>query len=230
MVDSGTTTVHIMPSFALYLIRVFEEMGIDRKKDTKLRVMLLGDEPVPLGEIGELVYTTPTREAMPLIRYRSGDLASFIPEPGACGRAYRRISRIQGRKDDMIVWKGVNIFPIQIDRVLIEAPCVEATYLVILETENDVDTMKIQVEVTEECLQGDAKNNEALRTGIVNALQSELLVRPKVELPPWAQFGYQKLKRQKRLSIEEHCKDHRLRGWSQKTGFLLEQQPTTERR
>jgi len=259
IVDFGTTMVHIMPSFALYLVKVFEEMGIDPKRDTKLRTMFLGaelhseetrkriemfygadaydsyglsemngpgvafechlkaglhiwedayiveiidpegDEPVPFGEVGELVYTTLTREAMPLIRYRSGDLASFIPEPCACGRTHCRISRIQGRRDDMIIWKGVNIFPIQIDRVLMEVPCVGGTYLVILETENDVDTMKIQVEVKEEFLKGDSKNNEALKTGIVNALQSELLVRPEVELLPLGTIPVSEVGKAKRV-------------------------------
>ena len=139
---------------------------------------------------------------MPLIIYRSGDLATFIPEHCVCGRTHCRISRIQGRKDDMIIWKGVNIFPIQIDRVLMEAPCVEGTYLVILETENDVDTMKIQVEVKEEFLKGDSKNNEALRTGIVNALQSELLVRPEVELLPLGTIPVSEVGKAKRVIDE----------------------------
>jgi len=259
MVDFGTTMVHIMPSFALYLFKVFKEMGIDPKRDTKLKTMFLGaephseetrkriemfygadaynsyglsemngpgvsfechlkdglhiwedafivevidpegDEPVPVGEVGELVYTTLTREAMPLIRYRSGDLASFIPEPCACRRTHCRISRIQGRIDDMIIWKGVNIFPMQIDRVLMDIPEVEGTYLVILETVNDMDTMTVQVEVKEEFLKGDSRNNETLRTGIVNALQSELLVKPEVQLVPLGTIPVSEVGKAKRV-------------------------------
>ncbi len=240
MRDFGTKVTHIMPSFAIYLMKVFKDMGIDPKRDTKLRIFFLGaephseetrkrietfydvdaynsyglsemngpgvsfechlkdglhiwednyiveiidpegDEPVPMGEVGELVYTTLQREAMPLIRYRSQDLASFIQEPCKCGRTHCRISRIQGRVDDMIIWKGVNIFPLQIEKVLMEIPEVQETYLVVLETENDVDRMIIQVEVRESFLKGE-KSYE-LQARIVNSLQAELLAKPEVQL------------------------------------------------
>jgi len=242
MVDFGTTAIHIMPSFALYLMRIFEETGIDPKEDTKLKTIFLGaelhseetrkriekyygaeaynsyglsemngpgvsfechlkdglhiwednyivevidpegEEPVPLGEVGELVYTTLNREAMPLIRYRSQDLASFIPEPCACGRTHRRISRIQGRVDDMIICKGVNIFPIQIEKVLMAIPEVKESYLVTLETRKEVEAMTVQIEVMETFLNSD--DSQALRTRIIDALQSELLVKPDVQLVP----------------------------------------------
>ena len=133
-----------------------------------------------MGEVGELVYTTLQREAMPLIRYRSQDLASFIQEPCDCGRTHCRISRIQGRVDDMIIWKGVNIFPLQIEKVLMEIPEVQETYLVVLETENDVDRMTIQVEVRESFLKGE--KSDELQARIVNSLQAELLAKPEVQL------------------------------------------------
>lgn len=257
MVDFGTTAIHIMPSFALYLIRVFEEMGIDTREDTKLKTIFLGaephseetrkriekyygadaynsyglsemngpgvsfechlkdglhiwednyivevidpegEEPVPLGEVGELVYTTLNREAMPLIRYRSQDLASFIPEPCACGRTHCRISRIQGRMDDMIIWKGVNIFPMQIEKVLMEIPEVKETYLVTLETRKEADAMTVQVEVMETFLKSD--DSQALRTRIIDAFQSELLVKPDVQLVPKGTIPVSELGKAKRV-------------------------------
>jgi phenylacetate-CoA ligase len=259
MIDFGTTVIHIMPSFALYLIKVFEKMGIDPIKDTKLRVMFLGaephseetrkriegrygveaynsyglsemngpgtsfecrqreglhiwednfiveiidpegDEPVPQGAVGELVYTTLFREAMPLIRYRSGDLAYFLSEPCPCGRTHRRISRIQGRVDDMIIWKGVNIFPIQIDGILMDFPEIDGTYLILLEDKDDVDQMTVQVEMKEEFLKGDQQKIEGLKRRIIDALQSELLVRPEVQLVPIGTVPVSEVEKAKRV-------------------------------
>ena len=156
-----------------------------------------GEEPVPLGEVGELVYTTLNREAMPLIRYPSQDLASFIPEPCACGRTHCRISRIQGRVDDMIIWKGVNIFPMQIEKVLMEIPEVKETYLVTLETRKEVDSMTVQAEVMETFLKSD--DSQALRTRIIDALQSELLVKPDVQLVPKGTIPVSELGKAKRV-------------------------------
>jgi phenylacetate-CoA ligase len=141
-----------------------------------------GDDPMPIGEVGELVYTSLNREAMPLIRYRSRDLASLIPEPCACGRTHCRISRIKGRVDDMIIWKGVNVFPMQIDAVLMTIPEVAGAYLVVLETANDVDTMTIKIEVAEEYLMGE--KSEKLQRRIAGMLQSELLVKPEIQFTP----------------------------------------------
>jgi len=242
MGDFGTTVIHIIPSYALHLWKVFEEMGLDPKKDTKLRIALIGAEPhsdatrqrieemygveafnsyglsemngpgvafecpeksgmhfwedhffvevidpktlkvLPAGEEGELVFTTLTREAMPLIRYRSKDLATIFAEPCRCGRTHRRISRIKGRSDDMFILKGVNIFPIQIDTILMNIAAVGTNYLVILERENFQDTMIIRVEVRPEFFKGELRQLENLRRQITEALKSELLVTPKVEL------------------------------------------------
>ena len=259
MVEFGTTAIHIMPSFALYLIKVFEKMGIDPIKDTKLRLMFLGaephseetrkrieglygakaynsyglsemngpgtsfecpireglhiwednfiveiidpegNEPVRVGTVGELVYTTLRREAMPLIRYRSGDLASFLSDPCACGRTHRRISRIQGRVDDMIIWKGVNIFPVQIERVLMDFPEIDGTYLVLLEDKDDVDQMTVQVEMKEEFLKSDLQKTEALKGKIIEALQSELLVKPEVQFVPVGTVPVSEVEKAKRV-------------------------------
>ena len=156
-----------------------------------------GDEPLPIGEIGELVYTTLRREAMPLLRYRSGDLACFIPEPCACGRTHRRISRIQGRKDDMIIWKGVNIFPSQIEKFVMENPEVSENFLVTLETKGIIDTMTIQIETRNEFLEG--KRSEELRKKIAESFQSELLVKPQVVLVPIGTLPVTELKKAKRV-------------------------------
>jgi phenylacetate-CoA ligase len=141
-----------------------------------------GDEPVPPGATGELVYTTLAREAMPLIRYRSGDLAYFFSAPCSCGRTHRRISRIQGRVDDMIIWKGVNIFPMQIESVLMDIPEIKGSYMVVLETDNGVDRMTINIEVGDAYLVGE--KSERFRERIVDMLQSELLVKAEIQFVP----------------------------------------------
>ncbi len=257
MVDYGTTVAHIMPSFALYLMKIFEKMGVDPRHDTKLKTFFLGaeshseetrnrieafygvdaynsyglsemngpgvsfecpskeglhiwednyiveiidpegDEPTPAGNIGELVYTSIAREAMPLIRYRSRDLAYFIPEPCACGRTHNRISRIQGRMDDMIIWKGVNIFPMQIDGILMEIQETAGTYQIVLATDNDIQSMTIQVEVNEAHIKGE--KSEELRKRIVNSLQAELLVKPEVQLVPVGTIPVSEVEKAKRV-------------------------------
>ncbi len=242
MGDFGTTVIHIIPSYALHLGKVFGEMGLDPKKDTKLRIALIGAEPhsdatrqrieemygleafnsyglsemngpgvafeclekagmhfwedhfivevidpktqrvLPDGEEGDLVFTTLMREAMPLIRYRSKDLAAVFPEPCRCGRTHRRISRIKGRSDDMFILKGVNIFPLQIDTILMATAEVGTNYQVVLERDNFEDKMIVQVEVRPDFFKGDLRQLERLRRQITEALRSEILVTPKVEL------------------------------------------------
>ena len=137
---------------------------------------------LPDGEEGELVYTTLNREAMPLIRYRSKDLAAIFSEPCRCGRTHRRISRIKGRSDDMFILKGVNIFPLQIDTVLMNVAEVGTNYQVVLERENFEDRMIVKVEVRPELFKGDLRQLENLRRRVTESLKSELLVTPKVEL------------------------------------------------
>ena len=122
------------------------------------------------------------REAMPLIRYRSKDLAAIFPEPCKCGRTHRRISRIKGRSDDMFILKGVNIFPLQIDTILMNVPEVGTNYLVVLDRETFEDRMSVRVEVRPEIFKGDLRQLDNLRRKITEDLRSELLVTPKVEL------------------------------------------------
>lgn len=139
-------------------------------------------EPVEDGETGELVLTSLTREAMPLIRYRTRDLTSFAPAPCPCGRTHRRLSRIQGRTDDMLIVKGVNIFPLQIERVLMSMPQVGTNYLIVIDREGYTDRLTVRVELTADAFLGDLEQLQSLRAGIADALRQEILVRPRVEL------------------------------------------------
>jgi phenylacetate-CoA ligase len=240
MQQFGTTAVHIIPSYALFLLNTFASLGVD-PRDLPLRLAYIGAEPysagtrqrveeaygvkayncyglselngpgvafecpeqngshvwedsfllevldpetlepVPPGVVGELVFTNLTRQGMPLLRYRSRDLASYDDHPCPCGRSSRRISRIQGRTDDMIILKGVNIFPIQIDRVLMAMPEVASNYLVELTQEGINDTMVIKVEIKQDYFQEELTFLKNLQKRITNALKSELLVTPKVE-------------------------------------------------
>jgi len=242
MIDFDTTFIHIIPSYALHLTAVFEEMKVDPRKNTKLKGAFIGAEPhsekmrkviedfygfkaynsyglsemcgpgvafecpcqngmhvwednflmeiidpvtlkrVPDGEEGELVMTTLLREGMPIIRYRTRDLTRIIPGPCECGRTHRRIERIKGRSDDMIILKGVNIFPIQIEKKLMGIPGVGTNYVIILEREGFNDTMIVKVEVQKEFFLGDLKQLEGLRRRIVEELKSDILITPKVDL------------------------------------------------
>jgi phenylacetate-CoA ligase len=242
MQDFGTTIIHAIPSYALHLLSVFEQTGIDPKRDTQLKIAYLGAEPysehtrnrveeglgakvfnsyglsemsgpgvafecpeqngmhiwedaylvevlnpstlepMPDGQEGELVLTTLDREAMPLIRYRTRDLTSIVPGPCPCGRTHKRIARIKGRSDDMFIIKGVNVFPMQVETLLMSVPEVGRNYQILLENEGPMDTMTVRVEVQHEFFNGDIKSLKALQQRITAALKDELLFTPKVAL------------------------------------------------
>ncbi len=139
-------------------------------------------EPMPDGEIGELVLTTLDREAMPILRYRTRDLTRFIPGDCPCGRTHRRIDRIIGRSDDMFIIKGCNVFPIQIEKVLMQIPDVGHNYLIVLDTKKENDEMLIQVEVRKEWFTGDMQALEKLGKRIAREVRDEVLTTPKVQL------------------------------------------------
>ena len=139
-------------------------------------------EPVPNGEVGELVITSLNRQAMPLIRFRTRDLTRILPEKCPCGRTHIRLDRFKGRSDDMLIVKGVNVFPLQIETVLMNSPEVGTNYSIVLETINDVDVMTVNVEVREEIFTGDIKGLNKLSDTITTELKSELLFTPKVKL------------------------------------------------
>ena len=105
-------------------------------------------EPLPDGEVGELVFTTLTKEALPLLRYRTGDLASLTREPCACGRSFARMSRIVGRTDDMLIIRGVNVFPSEIERALLAVPELAPHYQLVVERPGHLDELTVQVEGT----------------------------------------------------------------------------------
>ena len=136
-------------------------------------------EPVSDGQTGELVLTSINREAMPLLRYRTRDLTSIIPGPCACGRTHRRIHRITGRSDDMLIVRGVNIFPQQIERVLMSMPQIGRNYLIQLE---GLDEMTVKVELSPSGFDGQVGHLTQLQNEVAEKLRAELLVRPKVEL------------------------------------------------
>jgi phenylacetate-CoA ligase len=241
MQQFGTTAIHIIPSYALYLLKTFADQNLD-PRDLPLRLAFIGAEPhsedmrrrieaayglkaynsyglsemngpgvafecpeqngmhvwedsflmevlypntlepVPPGETGELVFTNLTRQGMPLLRYRSRDLASYDDTPCACGRSFRRLSRIMGRTDDMLIIKGVNIFPMQIEKVLLAMPEVGTQYLVELTRKDFSDVMLVKVEVQQNFFQEDLRHLKQLQKRITIALKNELLVTPQVEL------------------------------------------------
>jgi len=104
--------------------------------------------PLPDGELGELVITTLTKEAFPLIRYRTGDITRLIPEPCICGRTSTRMERISGRTDDMLIIRGVNVFPSQVESVLLMSPQVEPHYRLIVGRKGALDSLDVQVEIS----------------------------------------------------------------------------------
>ncbi|MEA3486989.1 MAG: phenylacetate--CoA ligase, partial [Thermodesulfobacteriota bacterium] len=242
MQDFETTVVHIIPSYALHLSSVFEDVGVDPRNDTQLKIAFLGAEPhsekmrekiegfygikaynsyglsemdgpgvafecqyqngmhiwednfiveiidpdtlepVPEGEEGELVLTTLLRDGMPILRYRTKDLTRIIPGACECGRTHARLERIKGRTDDMLILKGVNIFPIQIEKKLMDISGVGTNFLIILERKGFNDHMIVKIEVQKEFFLGDLKQLENLRHRIVEELKSDILITPKVEL------------------------------------------------
>jgi phenylacetate-CoA ligase len=139
------------------------------------------DQPAQEGEIGEMVLTSLKREAMPLLRYRTRDLTSLISEPCACGRTHRRFNRITGRSDDMLIVRGVNIFPQQIERILMSVPQVGRNYVILLE---GLDNLTVRAELSPGAFDGQVDHVTALELQLVEKLRAEIWVRPKVELVP----------------------------------------------
>ncbi len=139
-------------------------------------------EVLPDGQVGELTLTTLTREGMPVIRYRTHDMTRIIPGDCPCGRKHRRIERILGRSDDMFILKGVNIYPMQIEQVLMAIPEVGQNYLIKLESDGNRDTMRVMVEMRQEKYVDDMRLLKALQEKIAHRLFDEILVTPVVEL------------------------------------------------
>jgi len=242
MREFGTTVIHILPSYALRLATHVREMGLDPKKDLKLRIAFVGAEPhteetrrkieetwgikaynsyglsemcgpgvafecpeqsgmhiwedhfhveivdpesgkpLPEGECGELVLTSIRRTGTPLLRYRTRDLTRIIPGPCPCGRTHRRIDRILGRSDDMMIINGVNIFPQQIEQTLMRIPGIGANYLIEIHEENFMDKLHVSVEMSADAFQGTLSGVEGLHGRVLAALKEETGVTPVVKL------------------------------------------------
>lgn len=241
--DFGTTAIHAVPSYVTRLYEVMQEIGVDPRRDTHLRVLAIGAEPhseeqrkrieqmlgvkaynsfgmsemcgpgvafecqeqnglhfwedyyiveivnpetlepVPDGEIGELVLTTLNREAMPLLRYRTRDLTRVLGRSCPCGRNHIRLDRMRGRSDDMMVLRGVNIFPIQIEKILMQFKELANNYLITLTTDEDNDNMTVEVEL-EELFTDDYQRLLSLEKEIKRRLKDEILLTPHVKLVP----------------------------------------------
>ena len=141
-------------------------------------------EPVPDGEKGELVFTTLTKQGTPLIRYRTRDITFIIADECSCGRTTRRIHRLFGRTDDMMIIRGVNVFPSQIENALVGIKGVEPNYLITVDRnpKTHLDEAELQVEVSSEVFSDETKNLEALRSNIDNVMKSKLGIHLKIKL------------------------------------------------
>ncbi len=139
-------------------------------------------EPLGPGEVGELVITTITKEAFPMIRYRTRDITYLNPEPCICGRTHVRMGRVMGRSDDMLIIRGVNVFPSQIESVLMEIEEVEPHYQLIVDREGNLDTLTVLVEVGESAFSDEVKKLQDLSKKIEKNIKEYLGVSAKVKL------------------------------------------------
>lgn len=138
-------------------------------------------EPLPPGETGELVLTTLTKEGSPLIRYRTRDITSFDTTPCKCGRTFVRINRLTGRTDDMLIIRGVNVFPTQIESILLDAG-MSPHYRIVLGKEGSLDTLEVRVEITEELFSDAIKDLQQREKRIEKTIKEFLGVTAKVRL------------------------------------------------
>ena len=134
------------------------------------------------GKEGELVITTITKEGIPLIRYRTRDITSISYEPCICGRTHARIARMSGRSDDMLIIRGVNVFPSQIESILMGVEGVEPHYLLIVDRKENLDTLEVQVEVGEQLFSDEVKHLQALSSRIEKQIKEMLGVTCRVRL------------------------------------------------
>ena len=138
--------------------------------------------PVADGETGELAFTTLTKEGIPLIRYRTKDLTSIDHSPCECGRTSARISRFKGRVDDMLIIRGVNVFPSQIEAALVDVEEVTPHYMMIVDRVNNLDTLEVQVEIDPKFYTDEVRAIEALTKKIAHVIQQALGISAKVKI------------------------------------------------
>lgn len=139
-------------------------------------------EPLPYGEHGELVITTLDKEGMPLLRYRTRDIASLDNTPCACGRTTVKLRKITGRSDDMLIIRGVNVFPSQIESVLLKNPSVQPHYHINVDRVNNLDTLEILVELSPEAFSDKVADVEAIRSKLAAEMASGISVSAKITL------------------------------------------------
>ncbi len=141
-------------------------------------------EVLPPGEEGELVFTTLTKEAVPLIRYRTRDISRLNPTPCRCGRTFHRMGRVMGRSDDMLIIRGVNVFPSQIEAVMVGIEGLEPHYQLIVDREGTLDTLEVQVELTETLFAGadEVKVLQKLEKRLIKDMKDYLGITAKVKL------------------------------------------------
>ena len=139
-------------------------------------------KPIGAGETGELVFTTLTKEGIPLIRYRTKDLTSISYDKCECGRTLARISRFKGRSDDMLIIRGVNVFPSQVEAALLEMGETTPHYMMIVDRVNNLDTLEVQVEVEERFFSDEIKELENLTKKIAHTIQQAIGLAVKVKL------------------------------------------------
>lgn len=242
MRDLGVTAIACTPSYFLHLIDEGKKMGIDFRRDTKLKHGIFGAEPwtvemresieretgivahniyglteisgpgvagdcvhrtglhifedhfypeiidpetlepLPDGEFGELVFTTLDRTGMPMLRYRTRDVTRILTGTCPCGRTMRRIDRINARSDDMLIIRGVNVFPSQIESGLLSVDKVLPHYQIVVDRINNLDILEVKVEVTPETFSDDIKSLEALKKKIGAAIQHIININAKITL------------------------------------------------
>jgi phenylacetate-CoA ligase len=137
---------------------------------------------LPDGQEGELVLTTLSKQAMPMIRYRTRDITSIAAEPCGCGRTIRRIRRIGRRSDDMFIIRGVNVFPSQVETALLQVEGTLPHYAIVLTREKGLDQMEVKVEVTPEVFSDSVRTLEKLHAKLADAIEHVLGLRVKVTL------------------------------------------------
>lgn len=242
MRDFGSTILTCTPSYALYLAETMKEMGIDPKKDLKLKAGVFGaepwteemrreietqigikaldiyglseiigpgvaiececqngmhiqedhfiveiidpetEEPLPIGSEGELVFTCITKEALPLIRYRTRDICRLIGDKCPCGRTQIRMGKVTGRSDDMLIIRGVNVFPSQIESALLEMGMASPHYQLVVERVGTLDNLEVHVEMTPEMFSDSVKEVEKAEQKIRHNIESILGLTCKVRL------------------------------------------------
>jgi phenylacetate-coenzyme A ligase PaaK-like adenylate-forming protein len=139
--------------------------------------------PLPPGTLGELVFTTLTREAMPVLRYRTGDIASVNPTPCGCGRTLARMSKVVGRADDMLVIRGVNVYPSEVEAVLLAEPALGPQYLLVVDRTETMPSLVVVCELAGSAGGGEERR-EGTRASVAAALERRLALRPEVHVQP----------------------------------------------